>query len=168
VAGVRIADRRGEGQPAAGAPGGEAVQALSTAPAPPAPLRTRLAALVYEAVLLIPILFIAALLFLKVAGDASELGWKHSLFQLWLLLVLGAYFGYCWVRTGQTLAMKAWCIRVQRLDGARLGARQAAFRFVTACWTLLPLGLGWWWALFDGDRQFLHDRLSGTRIVRTR
>lgn len=108
----------------------------------------------------------AALLFLQVAGDASALGWKHSLFQLWLLLVLGLYFGYCWTRTGQTLAMKTWRIRLQRRDGALLTPRQAAFRFVTACWTLLPLGLGFWWALLDRDRQFLHDRLAGTRIVK--
>jgi uncharacterized RDD family membrane protein YckC len=27
------------------------------------------------------------------------------------------------------------------------------------------LGVGLWWALFDRDRQFLHDRLAGTRII---
>jgi uncharacterized RDD family membrane protein YckC len=133
---------------------------------PTARLRVRLAALVYESVLLVPVLFLSALLFLKVAGDASHAGWKHSLFQLWILLVLGLYFGYCWSRTGQTLAMKTWRIRVQRRDGTPLSPRQAALRFVTACWTLLPLGFGFLWALWDRDRQFLHDRLSGTRLVR--
>jgi uncharacterized RDD family membrane protein YckC len=133
---------------------------------PTARLRVRIAALVYESVLLVPVLFLSALLFLNVAGDASHSVWKRALFQLWLLLVLGVYFGYCWSRTGQTLAMKTWRLRIQRGDGALLSPRQAAFRFVTACWTLLPLGFGLVWALWDRDRQFLHDRLSGTRIVR--
>jgi hypothetical protein len=26
-------------------------------------------------------------------------------------------------------------------------------------------GGGYWWALFDRDGQFLHDRLAGTRLV---
>ena len=126
----------------------------------------RLASLVYEMVLLVGILFLAALAFLLVATDASA-GWKRALFQLWLLSVLGIYFGYCWTRTGQTLPMKAWRLRVQRADGGGLlNWRQAAFRFVTACWTVAPLGLTFFWALFDRDRQFLHDRLAGTRIVR--
>jgi uncharacterized RDD family membrane protein YckC len=113
----------------------------------------------------VPVLFLAALLFLLVTRDASST-WMKPLFQLWLLCVLGLYFGYCWVKSGQTLAMKAWRIRVQRLDGALVSPRQAALRFVLACWTVAPAGLGLLWALVDRDRQFLHDRLAGTRIVR--
>jgi len=30
------------------------------------------------------------------------------------------------------------------------------------------LGTGYLWALFDRDRQFLHDRLAGTRVFTTR
>ncbi len=31
--------------------------------------------------------------------------------------------------------------------------------------TLAVSGVGLGWALFDRDRQFLHDRLAGTRLV---
>jgi uncharacterized RDD family membrane protein YckC len=128
-------------------------------------VRVRLASLLYESVLLVPVLFVAALPFLLLTHDAAS-RWMKPLFQLWLLAVLGLYFGYCWVKGGQTLAMKAWRIRVQRADGAALSWRQALLRFVLACWTLAPAGLGLLWALVDRDRQFLHDRLAGTRIVR--
>jgi uncharacterized RDD family membrane protein YckC len=120
--------------------------------------------MVYESLLLVPLVFLSALLFLLVMGEASST-WTRPLFQLWLLSVLGLYFGYCWVKTGQTLAMKTWRIRVERADGRLMPPRQAALRFVLACWAIAPLGLGLLWALFDRDRQFLHDRLAGTRIV---
>jgi uncharacterized RDD family membrane protein YckC len=120
--------------------------------------------MVYESLLLVPLVFLSALLFLLVVGEASST-WTRPLFQLWLLSVLGVYFGYCWVKTGQTLAMKTWRIRVERADGRLMPPRQAALRFVMACWAIAPLGLGLLWALFDRDRQFLHDRLAGTRIV---
>jgi uncharacterized RDD family membrane protein YckC len=125
----------------------------------------RLASLFYEAVLLVPVLFISAWLFLALTRDASS-PVMHRLFQLWLLLVLGLYFGYCWVKSGQTLAMKTWRLRLLRTDGAGITVRQAAVRFAVAVAGLGLVGAGFFWALFDRDRQFLHDRLAGTRIVR--
>lgn len=131
----------------------------------PAGLLVRVAAAVYETALLVPILFLAALLFLAVAGDASS-DFRRPLLQLWLLLVLGGYFGYCWVRTGQTLALKAWRLRVEHADGRLPNVREAALRFVLACWGLAFAGAGFLWALVDREGRFLHDRLLGTRIVR--
>jgi uncharacterized RDD family membrane protein YckC len=121
--------------------------------------------MVYESLLLVPVVFLAAWLFLLLTGDATST-WMRPLFQLWLLSVVGLYFGYSWVRTGQTLAMKTWRMRVQRIDGRLVSPRQAALRFVLACWGLALLGAGFFWALADRDRQFLHDRLAGTRVVR--
>jgi uncharacterized RDD family membrane protein YckC len=121
--------------------------------------------MVYESLLLVPVVFLAAWLFLLLTGDATST-WMRPLFQLWLLSVVGLYFGYSWVRTGQTLAMKTWRMRVQRVDGRLVSPRQAALRFVLACWGLALLGAGFLWALADRDRQFLHDRLAGTRVVR--
>jgi uncharacterized RDD family membrane protein YckC len=121
--------------------------------------------MVYESLLLVPVVFLSVLLFLLVLGTASS-GWLRPLLQLWLLCVLGLYFGYCWVKSGQTLAMKTWRIRVERTDGRLMAPRHAALRFVLACWAIAPLGLGLLWALFDREGRFLHDRLAGTRIVR--
>jgi uncharacterized RDD family membrane protein YckC len=121
--------------------------------------------MLYESLLLVPVVFLAAWLFLALVGEASS-AWMRPLFQLWLLSVVGLYFGYSWVRTGQTLAMKTWRMRVQRIDGRLVSPRQAALRFVLACWGLALVGAGVLWALGDRDRQFLHDRLAGTRVVR--
>ena len=53
--------------------------------------------------------------------------------------------------------MNAWGIRLVDVT-----PRKALLRFVLAL-LLLPASIAW--ALFDRDRQFLHDRLAGTRLV---
>lgn len=132
---------------------------------PPAPFLTRIAAMVYESLLVTAVVFVAALPFLYLVGNA-ETGWRHYAFQLYLMGILFAYFSAFWLRSGQTLAMKTWRIRLVQQNGHTLTFRQAALRFALALPGLLLAGLGFWWALFDRDKQFLHDRIVGTRLVR--
>lgn len=131
----------------------------------PAPLPTRIAVMVYELLLVTAVLFVAALPFLYLVGSAQT-GWVRHVFQFYLVAVLFAYFSAFWLRSGQTLAMKTWRIRLVNPDGAPVTLKQAALRFVLALLGLLLAGAGFWWALFDRDRQFFHDRIVGTRLVR--
>lgn len=132
---------------------------------PPASFLTRIAAMVYELLLVTAVLFVASLPFLYVFGNA-ETGWRHVAFQLYLTGVLFAYFSAFWTRSGQTLAMKTWRIRLVDQQGGGVTLKQSALRFALALAGLLLAGMGFWWALFDRDRQFLHDRIAGTRLVR--
>jgi uncharacterized RDD family membrane protein YckC len=122
-------------------------------------LARRLASMLYEALLLAAVGFFAAWLFFFASGgrDATE-GWLRHALQLFLAAVFAAYFLWCWLRGGQTLAMKAWRIRLVEVT-----PRKAMLRFLVAA-ALLPLSIAW--ALVDRDGQFLHDRLSRTRLVR--
>ena len=131
----------------------------------PATFLARIAAMVYELLLVTAVLFVASLPFLYLVGNA-ESGWRHFAFQLYLTGVLFTYFSAFWMRSGQTLAMKTWRIRLVDRNGGRPTLRQSALRFVVALIGLLLAGAGFWWALFDRDRQFLHDRIAGTRLVR--
>jgi uncharacterized RDD family membrane protein YckC len=130
----------------------------------PASLRLRLFALVYEGILLFAVVFVASWLFIGLARDAQQ-GPLHLVFQVYLLSVCGAYFMYCWVRSGQTLPMKTWRLKVVMASGEPVTVRAAFLRYVAAVPAML-LGVGMLWALFDRDRQFLQDRVAGTRIVR--
>jgi uncharacterized RDD family membrane protein YckC len=114
--------------------------------------------MLYEALLLAAVGFFAAWLFFFASGgrDATE-GWLRHALQLFLAAVYAAYFLWCWLRGGQTLAMKAWRIRL--ID---VTPRKAVLRFLIAL-ALLPLSIAW--ALVDREGQFLHDRLSRTRLV---
>jgi uncharacterized RDD family membrane protein YckC len=122
-------------------------------------LLRRLAAILYEALLLAAVAFFAAWLFFFASGgrDATE-GWARHLLQLFILVVFAAYFLWCWLRGGQTLAMKAWRIRLVDVT-----PKKAILRFLLAV-LFFPVTIPW--ALVDKDRQFLHDRLAGTRLVK--
>jgi uncharacterized RDD family membrane protein YckC len=169
-----------------------AVKEADTETSPPSPapaptIRRRLATLVYEGVILFGIVFIAGYLFSTLTQQRNGLEHRDWL-AAWIGIVVGVYFAWCWTHGGQTLPMKTWRLRVVRAkDGTPLSWPRALARYVLAwLWFLPPLALhplfsltvphtlaiaGLWfiaWAsiarLF-ADRQFLHDRLAGTRIV---
>jgi uncharacterized RDD family membrane protein YckC len=131
----------------------------------PAGIGRRLAAMLYEAILMFAIVFFASLVFYGAASGQLG-GWSRHVFQAYLFLVLGLYLVWCWTRGGQTLPMKAWKLQLVNADGTRISARQAILRYLLGWGSLLALGAGYAWALFDRDRQFMHDRLLGTRIIR--
>ena len=116
--------------------------------------------MVYEAILLFAVAFFAGWVFFFASGgrDATA-GWLRYALQLFIFTVFTAYFLWCWLRGGQTLAMKAWGIRLVDVT-----PRKALVRLLLSG-ILLPTGASILWALFDCDRQFLHDRLAGTRLV---
>jgi len=117
----------------------------------------------YEVPLLFGIAFFAGVIFIGITGTAAS-GWLRHVFQIYLFLVIGLYFVWSWRNRGQTLAMKAWKLRVAAADGSRITLRQAMLRYLCA-WPCLALGgVGIVYALLDRERQFLHDRLARTRV----
>ena len=125
----------------------------------------RLASALYDLLLAVALVLVATFPWLAIFGDSTH-GWRRHALQLWVLLVVGAYFVWFWTRSGQTLPMKTWRIRLVRAaDGGPVGSWQGAHRFLIAALGTLAAGLGFWWAFLDRDRQFLHDRLAGTALV---
>jgi uncharacterized RDD family membrane protein YckC len=150
-------------------------------------LKTRLASMLYEAMLLFGVVFIAGWLFSTLFQQRHALYLRHAML-VWQFLVLGLYFTWFWCHGGQTLAMKTWRIRlISAADGLPLDWRRAGLRYLLCwMWFLPGMALAWslgnehWmmvlfpslnfilWALavyLDPARQFLHDRVAGTRLV---
>ncbi|MDP2832262.1 MAG: RDD family protein [Pseudomonadota bacterium] len=125
-------------------------------------LPRRFACLVYEAMLLAAVLFVAGIPVVALTLTLPPALSRLLVWAYWLLIA-GGYFTLFW-RRGQTLAMKTWHIRLESADAARPSTRQAVKRYLLAC-LLFPVA--WFWVFFDKDRQFLHDRLAGTRLVST-
>jgi uncharacterized RDD family membrane protein YckC len=125
----------------------------------------RLASALYDLLLTVALVLIATFPWLAIFGDSSH-GWRRHALQGWVLAVVGAYFVWFWTQGGQTLPMKTWRIRLVRADtGGPVGVWQGTHRFLIAVLGTLAVGLGFWWAFVDRDRQFLHDRLAGTALV---
>lgn len=126
----------------------------------------RLAAVIYDAFLLVAVLFIA--------GLPLPLIPEHVLNELvvtlavrsYLLIVSFVFFAWFWTKGGQTLGMRAWGIRLIGIEGAPVTWVQAAQRFFGALLSWGCVGLGFIWMLFSHNNLTWHDRLSDTRIIR--
>ena len=122
------------------------------------------AACVYELLLLLALWMLCTWVFVGLFGDATS-HYKRTFLQLFLWLVTGAYFVWCWTKTGQTLATKTWKIKLVNQKNINLNKRQATIRYALASASILACGLGFIWALVDRDRLFLHDRLLKMHFI---
>ncbi|HIJ23938.1 MAG: RDD family protein [Gammaproteobacteria bacterium] len=127
-------------------------------------LLRRLFAIFYDSLLLLALLFVAAALgTLFTDGEATDPG--NPLMSTWLFFVSFFYFAWPWMNTGQTLGMKTWRIRLERIDGKPLTLWHLLLRFITAIPSIGIAGLGLLWMLIDKDQLALHDKFSETRLV---
>ncbi len=127
-------------------------------------LGRRVLCLIYEILLLTAVVLMASGLATWIA-HATGLPEARGLTQFIVTAICAGYFAIQWCGRGQTLPMKTWRIRLQTISGNRLTPRQALLRMALATLGYLTLGMSILWALLDRDRQFLHDRLCGTRLV---
>ena len=124
---------------------------MPDSPTVPAGLGRRLAALFYDGLLLVAVLFLGTLVLLPVTGGEAitpqESGPWEIAYRAWLLLLAAGYFCFSWVRRGQTLGMMSWKIRLQRDDGGRPRWRDALLRFALGA-TLTVAALSGVWLCF--------------------
>lgn len=130
----------------------------------PAPLPRRLAAALYDGMLLLALWMVAALIAVAIAGgEAAPVG--SRLFQASLLLIGGLFNGWFWTHGGQTLGMRAWRLQLRRRDGGALHWFDAALRYVIAVPAWLLGGIGVWWSLLPPQHQSWQDLASGTETI---
>lgn len=127
-------------------------------------LGRRLACLLYEGLVVFSVLLIG---FLMPQIVLSGFGLVMSAKMLWVhvFVLLMVYFVWFWLNGGQTLPMKTWKMRLANADGSRLRPLQAVLRYLAAWPSYCFFGIGILWAIFDKDRQFLHDRIAGSYII---
>ena len=129
----------------------------------------RLAALIYDALLVAALLMVftfAALPFTHGAAVVPETAgvWAY-VYRAGLMMVIAAYYVINWLRSGQTLGMRAWRLRTVSESGEPLALTAAALRMVFGVLAWTPAALGVLWLYLDRDHLALHDRLSRTRVV---
>ncbi len=128
-----------------------------------ASLGRRFGAILYDSLLVLALMFLATLPFVAMrSGEPVAAG--DPAYRLTMLFVAYAFFAGFWTRAGRTLGMQSWGLRLETMDGQTPDFSRASLRFVSALLSWLPVGLGFWWQLWDKDSLCWHDRLSGTRL----
>jgi len=122
----------------------------------------RLAAMFYDFLLLLSVLFCGTLMMIPFNGG-RPIEHDNLPYNLYLAAITYLYFTWQWTHGGQTLGMRAWKIRLVQNGSGNVAWRNASLRFLLALISILVLGAGYVWTLFDPERLAFHDRYSNTR-----
>lgn len=125
----------------------------------------RLAAILYDSLLVLALLFLAITPFIAIRGGEAVAPQTDIAFRLTLAVVVFAFFVGFWSRSGRTLGMQSWGLQLETTDGEIPTLRAATIRFFAAMLSWAAMGLGFFWQLWDAERLTWHDRLSNTRLV---
>jgi len=135
-------------------------------------LLRRLAALLYDILLVLPLIMaaVAVVMGLRTAlgiGPAEDgtVRLNAHLVQLVALATVMGFFSWFWLKNGQTLGMQAWRIKLVALNGEAPTAGQVLIRCATAPLSAACLGLGYLWCLVDRHGRYWHDYLSSTELI---
>ncbi|WP_422459963.1 RDD family protein [Endozoicomonas sp. ALB115] len=142
----------------------------------PAPVWRRAAAMLYDSLLILALLFMAGFINLfiqiQIFGDEqlktmTEEGYQLGgpFFYAALLVIIYGFFGFFWTRSGQTLGMQAWRIKVVSSDNHLISPWQSVIRFLIAIPALSLAGIGLLWALIDHQRRSWQDLASSSKVI---
>lgn len=134
---------------------------------PTASLWRRLAALFYDSLIVMAIIFVGTLPLVPLIKD-YYIDPNNLLYKVYLLAIVFAYFGLSWIYGQQTIGMRAWRLKIFNFDQQRISLWQALLRFSYAIPAYLSFGAGLWWMLVDKQRLGWHDRWSKTYLLCTK
>ena len=124
-------------------------------------LPRRLAAMFYDALLILAIWMITLLVMVVANGGEPVLG---APVQTLLFLEAFTFFAYFWTAAGQTAGMRAWQLRLVSEQGGGVSLHQATLRFAVALVAFGACGIGYLWALIDRQGRTWPDLASNSRV----
>lgn len=133
-------------------------------PNTPASIGRRVASMLYESLTIFAVLLVG-FLFPQIVLSGFGMALNGHALWIHLFLLLMGYFTWFWLHGGQTLPMKTWKLRVLDASGRPVRPMQAILRYCAAWPSIVLCGVGIFWAIFDRDKLFLHDRIAGSMIA---
>ena len=100
--------------------------------AEPASLWRRLGAVLYDGLLVLAVLMLVTIPFVAIRGGEPVAAGDNFGYRLSLFVVMYAFFAGYWTRSGQTLGMQSWGLRVEGPDGQPPDLRSASIRFAVS------------------------------------
>lgn len=125
-------------------------------------LARRLAAIFYDGILLSALIILIGGTWISFTENGSKIA-QNGLVVIYVLLP-SIFYLYFWKKSGQTLGMTTWRLKLYSLDGRSLTNSQLVNRLILALISTLILGFGYVWMLFDKDNLTFHDRFSKTAL----
>ncbi|MCO1333736.1 RDD family protein [Microbulbifer sp. OS29] len=135
----------------------------------------RLAALVYDLLILMGLMVIYGFIAMMVASTVVGLNCQPEtmdynpcvggpIFQLGALVVITGYYFWSWRAAGQTVGMRAWRLLLASPNGMQLTWRQCILRAIVAPLSIACLGLGYFSAWARSDKATWHDLISESQV----
>ena len=117
----------------------------------------------YEAIIQVALWFLITLIILVSLGDSYTINSSLLGFILWLSS--GTYFIYSWLNGGQTLAMRAWKLKL-------LPPKNFKLTFFIYRYVLASIGffifLSFYLFILFGGKKYIHDMILKSEIICTR
>ena len=135
---------------------------------PTASLYRQLAAMLYDGFLIFSLFFVVLGIFVIFKMDSSvALADSHAIDKrvVWLTYLGTTFLFYAWFwqKSGQTLGMRVWKIKIISELGGNPHWLTSLIRLGFAILSMACLGLGYLWLLFKPYSW--HDKFSQTRVV---
>ena len=132
----------------------------------PAGLLRRLAAAVYDGLLIIALMAVGSLPMVAL-NDGEAISPGNIVYQIALVGISLLFYTAFWLHGGQTPGMRVWRLHLVSVDGKALSGRQVLLRYCAAWISLLACGLGFLWILVDNKNRAWHDQWSGSQVIVT-
>ena len=134
----------------------------------------RMAALLYDSFLVAAIWMVLGSVLQLLAGTemnqlvdgAVQINpvYRSLVFSIMVASASGFYTWF-WTRSGQTLGMIAWRIKVESVDGGLIDFKQGVIRYIAAWPAFFLLGLGYLSIYLDSNGDAVHDKVSRSKVV---
>jgi uncharacterized RDD family membrane protein YckC len=137
-------------------------------------LMRRLAALLYDGFLVAAIWMVLGFILQLIVGTESNqlvdgVVQTDPLLDALLFTIMVAsgsgFYIWFWTKSGQTLGMIAWRIKLESLDGGLIDFRQGVIRYVAAWPAFFLFGLGYLSLYLDSKGDAAHDKVSRSKVV---
>ncbi len=124
----------------------------------------RFCALFYDGLILLAFYFFITAILVSLNHEQAISPQNHY-FQILLFLIWVIFYLFFWCKSGQTIGMLAWGIKLQNRQGKPISIFQGLLRLSFAIPSYLFFGLGIFIIFFSKKKLTLHDRLSKTEVV---
>ena len=134
----------------------------------------RLAALLYDSFLVVAVWFVIAFMLQRIVGTQSNklidgVVQTDPLLDALLFTIMvtsgSGFYIWFWTKSGQTLGMIAWRIKLESLDGRLINFKQGMIRYIAAWPAFFLLGLGYLFIYLDSNGDAAHDKVSRSKVV---